>query len=251
MSKFIKESEPQESLSREVSDSVKTGSVVELNGLAAGPDAESSAELILVEGRADVIACLKAGVNNVVSVNGTKVPRVVGDLMKSKRVNIVFVDGDRGGDLIVKSLQMAGRVDFVAKAPDGKEVEELVGKEILQALRGKVPVKSRSSRESRPQRSRSGLSVKDKSFVKQVLDEIEGKNLVRVYDSGLKMLGELPLNGLKSVRGLSGVYVIVADAPVNDALLYFAKDNGAQVLVGTKVETRKRSKVKVLTKRTL
>ena len=50
-----------------------------------------------------------------------------------------FVDGDRGGDLIIKSLKDLARLDFVAKAPDGKEVEELTGKEIIQALRRRMP----------------------------------------------------------------------------------------------------------------
>ena len=84
-----------------------------------------------------------------------------------------------------------------------------------------------------------------------VLDELAGKGIVRVYDSAFKLLGELPISGLKSVRGLSGVSIIIADAPINNDLLYFAMDNGAQVLVGTKLETRKRSRVKIFTKRTL
>jgi len=248
LSKFIKESEPEESLAREVRDSVKVGSVVSINGLEAGPGVESSDELILVEGRADVIACLKAGVNNALAVNGTNIPKAVGELMKSKRTTVAFVDGDRGGDLIVKALQQVGGVDFVAKAPDGKEVEELVGKEILQALRAKTSLKS-ARRDFKPRKKSSG--GKDKVFAKKVLDEIDGKSVIRVYDSSYKLLGELPLSDLRSVRGLSGVYLVVTDTPVTTDLVYFAEKNQAQVLVGSKLETRKRSRVKILTKRAL
>jgi len=52
----------------------------------------------------------------------------------------VFVDGDRGGDLIIRALSNVMELDYVAKAPEGKEVEELTRKEIVKALRSKVPL---------------------------------------------------------------------------------------------------------------
>ena len=60
--------------------------------------------------------------------------------MSSQRAKIVtaFVDGDRGGDLILKALLMVADIDYVTKAPDGKEVEEITKKEIHQALRARV-----------------------------------------------------------------------------------------------------------------
>jgi DNA primase len=262
LSRFLKESSDGEVLTKEVSDSVKTANVVSYgpDKLPAGPDAESNDKLILVEGRADVIALLKAGINNCVSVNGTSIPDSIAELMKTKKTNIAFVDGDRGGDLIVKALEQVGKVDFIAKAPDGKEVEELVGKEILKALRSKRPTKKgkttskpRSSRErNTARRGSASLNSSQKKFAESVLDEIEGKGVVRVYNSSLKLLGELPASDLKSVRGLSNAFLVVADAPVTNDLFFFAMDNGAQVLVGTKVTTSKRSsKLKVFTKRTL
>ncbi len=50
----------------------------------------------------------------------------------------LFVDGDRGGDLIIKEAMGVAEIDFVIKAPDGKEVEEITKKEIHKALRSKV-----------------------------------------------------------------------------------------------------------------
>ena len=105
--------------------------------LPAGPSVVDSEEVILVEGRADVLNLLKQGIKNTVALNGTSIPESVKDLCKQKTVT-VFVDGDRGGDLIVRKLLNITEVDFVAKAPAGKEVEELTKKEILLSLRGKI-----------------------------------------------------------------------------------------------------------------
>ena len=126
-------------LSDEVAQSVRMMEVAEYGKerLPAGPDVDSSDELIVVEGRADVLTLLKHGFKNTISMNGTSCPQAIKDLSKVKSVT-VFVDGDRGGDLIVRELLGVADVDFVTKAPDGKEVEELAKKEIHQALRGRI-----------------------------------------------------------------------------------------------------------------
>ena len=126
-------------LSDEVAQSVRMMEVAEYGTerLPAGPDVDSSDELIVVEGRADVLTLLKHGFKNTISMNGTSCPETIKALSKVKSVT-VFVDGDRGGDLIVRELLGVADVDFVTKAPDGKEVEELAKKEIHQALRGRI-----------------------------------------------------------------------------------------------------------------
>ncbi|MBU1245474.1 MAG: DNA primase [Nanoarchaeota archaeon] len=105
--------------------------------LAAGPAIDDSDDIIIVEGRADVLNLLKHGIKNAIAVGGTSIPETVKELTKSKVVT-AFVDGDRGGDLIIRELMQVGEIDFVTKAPDGKEVEELTKKEINIALRAKV-----------------------------------------------------------------------------------------------------------------
>jgi DNA primase len=50
----------------------------------------------------------------------------------------VFLDGDRGGDLILREIMAVADLDFIARAPSGKEVEELTKKEIHKALRSKI-----------------------------------------------------------------------------------------------------------------
>ncbi|MEM2714049.1 MAG: DNA primase DnaG [Candidatus Pacearchaeota archaeon] len=96
-------------------------------------------EIIIVEGRADVINLIKHNIDNVIAMNGIKVPSTIKKISKEKETTL-FIDGDRGGLLLAKSaLKSGAKIDYIAIAPDGKEVEELVGKEILSALRKRVP----------------------------------------------------------------------------------------------------------------
>ncbi len=126
-------------LSYEVAQSVRMMEVIDYgrDRLAAGPAIEESDEIIIVEGRADVLVLLKHGFKNVITMNGTSCPQTIKDLTKKKEAT-VFVDGDRGGNLIIRELLSVADLDFVCKAPDGKEVEELTKKEIHKALRGKI-----------------------------------------------------------------------------------------------------------------
>lgn len=124
-------------LSNEVSDGIRLMEIGTFGpGLACGPTIADDEELIFVEGRADVVNMLKHGFKNVVSVNGTSVPDEIKKLSQQKKITI-FCDGDRGGDLIIEGLLATCKIDYITKAPDGKEVEELQKKEIHQALRHK------------------------------------------------------------------------------------------------------------------
>ena len=127
-------------LSNEVSDGIRLMEIGTFGpGLACGPTIAEDEELIFVEGRADVVNMLKHGFKNVVSVNGTSVPDEIKKLSQQKTIT-VFTDGDRGGDLIIEGLLGTCKIDYITKAPDGKEVEELQKKEIHQALRHKKKV---------------------------------------------------------------------------------------------------------------
>ena len=133
--------------SKEISDLVETdvkSSTVSTYGqdnLPAGPDLSKSDEVIIVEGRADVITLLKNDVTNCIAIGGASgvVPKTVIELCALKE-STVFVDGDRGGNMILKGLLKEADVDFIAKAPDGKEVEELTRKEIIKSLRNRIPL---------------------------------------------------------------------------------------------------------------
>ena len=108
--------------------------------LPAGPDIDKSDTVIIVEGRADVLNLLRYGYTNVIALEGAreKIPKTIVELTKKKRA-IALVDGDRGGELILKTLLDQADIDYVARAPKDMEVEELTGKEIAQALEQMVP----------------------------------------------------------------------------------------------------------------
>lgn len=105
----------------------------------AGPNVLDSDAIIIVEGRADVINLLRYGIKNAVAVEGTKVPAVITKLSEIKTAT-AFLDGDRGGDLILRELLQVADIDYVAFCPRGKSVEEITRKEIIKSLRNKVPV---------------------------------------------------------------------------------------------------------------
>ena len=105
--------------------------------LPAGPNVANSDAIILVEGRNDVLNLLRAGIKNAIAVEGTNIPRSIIELSKQKTVT-AFVDGDSGGELVLRELLQTSEVDFIARAPPGKEVEELTSKQIMKALRHKV-----------------------------------------------------------------------------------------------------------------
>ena len=132
------------SLSDELMESVRTMEIEEYNGLPAGPDVKSGDSVIFCEGRADVLTLLRHGVKNAVAVGGTSISKELPELSRKKEVT-VFVDGDRGGDIIIEELKQIAEIDFITKAPVGKEVEELTKKEIFKALRDKVPLSSYKS----------------------------------------------------------------------------------------------------------
>ncbi|MFH0890399.1 MAG: DNA primase DnaG [Candidatus Aenigmatarchaeota archaeon] len=124
-------------LTEQIKQEVRTGEITVFKGLPAGPDVAKSDAITLVEGRADVLNLLKNGIKNAVAVGGTSIPPEIRDIVKEKEVT-VFLDGDRGGELILKELLQLTDIDYVAFAPQGKEVEELTKKEVYKALREKI-----------------------------------------------------------------------------------------------------------------
>lgn len=106
--------------------------------LPAGPNIDTSDAILVVEGRSDVLNLLKQGIKNAIAVEGTNIPDTIKELSKDKVVT-AFVDGDRGGELILKELLQVAEVEFITRAPSGMEVEELTQKQIMKALRHKIP----------------------------------------------------------------------------------------------------------------
>lgn len=136
---FVDEIPSTSSLTEKIKETVRATQLQKFEGLPCGPDVLTSDEIVIVEGRADVVNLLKNGIKNAIAIEGTIVPQPVLNLSK-ERITTLFVDGDRGGDLIVKELLQIGDVDYIAKAPEGKEVEELSKKEIFKSLRERVSI---------------------------------------------------------------------------------------------------------------
>jgi DNA primase len=122
----------------EVRESVRIEDITEFHGLPAGPRVADSDAIIVVEGRADVLTLLQYGIKNAVGVEGTNVPDAISNLSEERTVT-AFLDGDRGGELILRELAQVGDVDYVVFAPEGRSVEDLERHEVMSALRDKTP----------------------------------------------------------------------------------------------------------------
>ena len=170
----IKGSTDSREISNEIKDSAKTSSIQEYGDEKLPCGNISGKEIIVVEGRADVVNLLRAGVTNVIAMNGTKMPNAIRELGKEKEITL-FVDGDRGGKLIIQNVSENADVDYIVMAPDGKEVEELAGKEILMNLRKKVPLNEYLKREGIQRRENNGNGFQRSSRTKELSDEEKEK----------------------------------------------------------------------------
>lgn len=256
-------------LADEVAYSVRVMEIQEFgkDRLPAGPGIDESDEIIIVEGRADVLNLLKHGIKNAIAINGTSVPESIVDLCKKKIVT-VFVDGDRGGDLIIKELTTVAEIDYVTRAPDGKEVEEITKKEIHKALRARIspeqakhdiqkdePRRAAQRRQERPERPRFEkkqpvkLTPEEKKQFSKMLDDLIGTRGAYVLDNSMEILGKVPLSELAStLKSLStGVYAIVFDGAVENDMLATAERTSVKYLVAMSSKARSSHKITIIT----
>jgi len=159
-----------EEITEEIKQSVRVEEIIHLgkDSLPAGPNVLDSDAILVVEGRADVLNLLKYGIKNAVAVGGTNVPPTIPDLC-AKKVVTAFTDGDRGGELIVKELLQVADIDYVARAPEGKSVEDMTQKEIVRALRQKIPVEQVLDQykiKNQPKKRRE-ITTKRKSLIRE------------------------------------------------------------------------------------
>ncbi len=269
--KWVVESSPStEEVVKEVAGSLRGVDVIEYgpDKLPAGPEVERG-DIVVVEGRADVILLMKVGIRNVIALNGTKVPETVIKLTKDREVT-AFLDGDRAGDLILKELSQVAEVDYVARAPFGKEVEELTPKEIMRALRERVPVNmakpierqqfERPGREERPygrERSYTERAFGPREYGPQEVPvhaapQMEKPNLPTpvfdaakdlrgtleavVFDDSGKELSKMPVSELaEKIPTLDKAQVVLFDGVVTQRLLDTAASKGIKYVIGDRV----------------
>ncbi|MHA2034340.1 MAG: DNA primase DnaG [Candidatus Thorarchaeota archaeon] len=242
--------------------------------LPAGPDLADSDEIIIVEGRADVINLMKNGITNTVAVEGTHIPKSIVDLTRKSKTVIAFLDGDRGGDLILRELMQVARVDYIARAPEGKEVEELTKREIQKALQSKIPAdqalalvsdrkapapkrRKTTRKPTRPKREevvsapvtppvRATTSKRprpqprysrevDEEYASKV-DEIRESFRAILFDKDKNVIVECGVAELtKQLESLEGVNAIVFDGVVTQRLVDLAAKKGVELIIGAAV----------------
>lgn len=243
--------------------------------LPAGPNIHSSDAIIVVEGRSDVLNLLKYGIKNTVAVEGVSVPQAIGDLSK-KRTTTAFVDGDRGGELILKELLQIGDVDYITRAPKGKEVEDLEKDEIFIALRDKVPTEqflanhnilSTNDKNSRKHNNNKKYHEKPKyeeapveeveieddevSLMKDMLKEFEGSGAGAILDEALNITKEVEVEEiyeeLKNIE--EPVDTVIFDGIISQRLVDVSSLKGVKTLVAFKSMdiVKKPSNLKIIT----
>ena len=265
MAKFGTEDKDIEEMSEEIKDSNKLAKM-QSYGTENIPCGDISGdELIIVEGRADVVNMLKKGIKNVIAMNGTKLPDSVIELSKEKGTVILFVDGDRGGNLIIKNVTENAKIDFIAMAPDGKEVEELTGKEVLQALRKKVPAKEyreenrsrgvrnyddrnstgrdrydrrptyREERQSidRSNRTIKKMTAKEKDEVKEKVNDLIGTKGALIFNEKLEEIKRLPSGRLGSLELSESPYIIAMDGTATPRIIENCEKLGCSNLIAS------------------
>ncbi len=246
-------------LTEEIKEAVRVHEITTYQGLPCGPNMQDSDEMIVVEGRADIINLLKHGIRNTIAIEGASVPEAVMVLSKEK-VTTAFMDGDRGGELNLKALLETAEIDFVATAPEGREVEELSKKEIFKALREKVRAKQFSfkpkgrpkwgSRDDKKRRKPEPmarprmqermsykkppkLGKEQKERFKKILSDLVGSRAACIYDSKNQLLGKVPVSELiNTLRTIDNPHTIIFDGKVDQNLNSIAIDKGTKFLIG-------------------
>ena len=218
-----------EQILKSLEGSAKPSRIIEFGPekLPAGPSIYSSDPVIVVEGRADVLVLLKAGIDNVVAMEGTKVPESIVRLGKEKDL-IAFLDGDRSGDLIQKELSQVTRVKRIVRAPKGKEVEELTPVEatrLLEKPKAPPPKREKKVEVAYPK------ELSDK--IKELYPEVNGALEAVLLDSKLDSTKKIPINELvATLEKGKGTKFVVFDGIVTQRLVDAAGRIGVSHIIG-------------------
>jgi DNA primase len=241
----------------EVKEAMRIHEITEFGDerLPAGPNVSTSDAILVVEGRADVLNLLRYGVKNAIAVEGVSVPKTVAELTKNKTVT-AFVDGDRGGELILKELLQVGEVDYVTRAPKGKEVEDLAKEEVMVALRDKIPVeqmyhdlgvKVEKVEDKEKEKAEDKITV-----LKNVLKDLEGSGNAEIFDDALNILKEVKVENLyDELKNIdNNTYAVVFDGVISQRLIDIAKEKGLKHIVAVRMSdvVKKPSPIKVITR---
>ncbi|TET56362.1 DNA primase [Candidatus Bathyarchaeota archaeon] len=215
---------------REVSETLRTAKVEKYgkDKLAAGPEIDIAKEILIVEGRADVLNLMRCGIQNVIALEGAKIPETIIKLCKEKEAT-AFLDGDRGGDLILKELLQVTNARYIARAPPRMEVEELNCKEITVALERKVPLELAEKKKER----RRVLVPKQ---IVEAAKELEGTLEAVLLNKEIKKVMRLPVSELaEKLQEVKEVDTVVFDGVITQRLVDVADNQKIKYLVAARV----------------
>jgi DNA primase len=247
LKKWVIEGSPStDEMVKEVGGAIRSAEIVEFgpDKLPAGPEVQSSGSIIIVEGRADVLNLLRCGIKNTVAIEGTKIPQSIIPLCKNKEVT-AFLDGDRGGDLILKELDQVTELDYLTRAPAGKEVEELTPKEIMKALRDRIP-HGAPKPEAKPTVTKAVLP----EGVMQKAQELKGTLEAAVLDEAGKEIAHMPVSELANqLPTIEAPYTLVFDGVITQRILDLADQKKIKYVLGDRLSeiAKKPSDIVVLT----
>lgn len=195
--------------------------------LPAGPNIDKSDAIIIVEGRNDVVNLLRHGIKNVIAVEGTNISQTIIDLCNEK-IATAFVDGDRGGELILRELLQVADIDFVARAPPTREVEELSYKLVMKALKNKIPAEQYLENMGIKKEKKSELGEYEKIF-----EEVRGQHTAVFLDDEGNEIKRIETEKLIEEVGKTKPKVIVFDGVITQRLLDHAFENKVKKIVAT------------------
>jgi DNA primase len=219
-----------EEVFKEVSETLKPAKVIEYGSeeLTATPGIENAKEITIVEGRADVINLLKCGITDVIALEGAKVPETIIQLSKEKEAT-AFLDGDRGGDLILKELLQVTDVKYIARAPQGKEVEEIGCKEIFNALEQKVPIEKLKTKKERRKVMLPKRAV-------EIAQELQGTLEAVLLNEKMEQIERLPVSELaEKLQQTTGVDMVVFDGVITQRMVDIANEKDVKYLIAARI----------------
>ncbi|UCG36482.1 MAG: DNA primase [Candidatus Bathyarchaeota archaeon] len=215
---------------REVSETLRTAKVDKYgkDKLTAGPDVDDAKDIIVVEGRADVLNLLKCGMLNIIALEGAKIPETIIKLCKKKEVT-AFLDGDRGGDLIHKELMQVTNAKYIARAPQGKEVEDLTCKEIATALKNKIAINQTKARKEKPK-------ILVPKQISGIAKELEGTLEAVLLNEKMGKVEQLPVSELaEKLQQTKDIDTVVFDGVITQRLVDVASQKKIKYLVAARV----------------
>jgi DNA primase len=187
--------------------------------LTATPDISRIREIIVVEGRADVNNLIKSGVTGVIALEGVKVPNTIKNLARKKEIT-AFLDGDRGGDLILQEMLQVAKPKYVARAPRGKEVEELTPDEIREALANKEALEE----------------VVVSSELAGIVGGLRGTLEAVLLKEDGSQAGRIPVSDLvDKLKNSEGVSTVLFDGIVTGRLIDAANEKNIKTIIGERV----------------